>query len=263
MRAFLLSLATALVLGGTTNAFAQPNTQLTGSFVFSREFLNDRLAAATTAATTRSLEPVLALLTKYTKPEEVAELELTVALMYSQYASLIDYPKSVTHFTRALAFSLPEHVWVQVTLWRAGSLLIMERDPEAIKDALRVLVALSYRDMSQGCVPLENPTLPLQIPSVDPQGRRSASRPPPTSEEIQRRQDYSRYREHVERQRDLSTSKYHAVDHIQRIQARSGISDSAVRTALTEVTPDPSRPEIVFNWLKSPNPFPRCRGQSP
>ena len=71
-------------------------------------------------------------------------------------------------------------------------------------------------------------------------------------------QDYRRYREHVEQQRMLSVHKYAAIDYIQRIQSVTGLSDADVRTALREVSPDSTRPEIIFGWVKSQNVFPGC-----
>jgi hypothetical protein len=248
MHAFLSCLTAALMLGSATAALSQPHTEFMGAngeTFFSRAFLDDRRAALTRSGEVLSVEPLLALLNKYSSPEEIAELELTIGVQYGQRTGLVDRAKSVTHLTRALAYNLPEHVWLRATVWRGGSLLLLERYPEALKDALRVLVSLSYRDMSQPCPRLENPALPF-------------STRPQTPDELQRIQDYRRYREHVDRQNMLSVARYAAIDYIQRIQSVTGLSDADVRTALREVSPDSTRPEIVFGWVKSQNVFPRC-----
>jgi hypothetical protein len=250
-----------MMLGSATGALCQLHTEFIGAdgeTFFSRAFLDDRRAALARSGEVLSIDPLLALLNKYTSPEEIAEIELTIGVQHSQRAGLVDRAKSVTHLTRALAYKLPEHAWLQATVWRGGSLLLLERYPEALRDALRVLVSLSYRDMSQTCPRLENPVLPFFTgPGIRPPGG-AATRPDNTPEELQRMQDYRRYREHVDQQRMLSVRKYAAIDYIQRIQSRTGLSDADVRTALREVSPDSSRPEIIFSWVKSQNVFPGC-----
>jgi hypothetical protein len=153
----------------------------------------------------------------------------------------------VIHLTRALAFRLPEHVWLQVQGWRASALFRLGRHPESLRDNLRVLVGLSYLDMSQSCPPLEAPGLPIFSGfGCD------------SPENLLRVQDYRRYREHVDRQLGLAAIRFGAIDLIRMSLAQGKLTDADIRKALGEVSPDKSRPEIVLGWLNADIQFPRC-----
>jgi hypothetical protein len=248
-----LILAVGALLGGVAPVLAQPYSQLIridGETVFSSAFIGDLRAAEKSAGERRSVEPIVALFAKYTSDEETAELELTLGLSFSQRTGLVDHAAAVTHLTRALRFRLPEHVWLQAMVWRAGSLAQLRRDQEALKDSLRVLVALSYRDTSQPCPGAIDDRRPAVLPSI---GAGSDS-----AENLQRMEDYRRYREQIDHARTFAVLRHAAVDAITRGQRVGGFTEYDIRKALADVSPDTSRSGIILTWLTSSNPFPRC-----
>src|SRR5579863_9055944 len=93
-----------------------------GSF-FSAEFLHDYTKAEYTAThEPKSVEPLLAMLTKYNRPEEQTELNLTLGLLYNQQTGLVDGAKAVIYFNKALQYDLPERQYLEILMWRGNSL---------------------------------------------------------------------------------------------------------------------------------------------
>lgn len=88
---------------------------------FSPDFLRDYNAAQQSVDESKSAEPLLALLAKYTNATEMAELELSIGLLYGQRTDLVDPAKAVGHFTAALRYELPERTYIEILMWRGNS----------------------------------------------------------------------------------------------------------------------------------------------
>ena len=71
---------------------------------FSSDFLRDYDSAQKTVDQSKSAEPLLVLLEKYTSAMERAELELSIGLAYGQRTGVVDPAKAVAHFTAALQY---------------------------------------------------------------------------------------------------------------------------------------------------------------
>ena len=216
-----------------------------GESVFSPAFQEERTAAEKTAQLSHSVEPLLKLLDKYRKPEEIAELELTIGMVYGQRTGLVNPAQSVVHLTSALKYALPDDVRLQALVWRADALSSLGQHDDAMNDRLRVLLAVSYRDLSGGCPEIKQSTLPILNRSDDPENER-------------RRQDYQQYRVQLEAQQHLLIDRYSSIEAIRDTQKRLGTSDEKILVLLNELSPDRSRHEIILRWLKAENPWP-CR----
>jgi hypothetical protein len=75
-------------------------------------------------------------------------------------------------------------------------------------------------------------------------------------ENLQRHQNYRRYREQIGLQYDFLLGRYSAVNGIRRLQKLAGVTDEKIRTTLNELSPDTSRHEIIMSWLKSEMKYP-------
>lgn len=214
-----------------------------GETVLSPAFLEERSAAEKAAQLSHSVEPLLKLLEKYRKPEETAELELTIGMVYGQRTGLVNPAQSVVHLTSALKYALPEDVRLQALVWRADALARLGQFDDAMKDRVRVLLAVSYRDLSGGCPEIKQSALPISNRSDDPENER-------------RRQDYQQYRAQLEIQQHLLMDRYSSIEAIRGIQRRLSIGDEKILVLLNELSPDRSRHEIVLRWLKAENPRP-------
>jgi hypothetical protein len=216
-----------------------------GQTPFSAAFVRECRAAEEAAQKTQSVEPLLRLLDKYKKPEELAELELTLGLALSQRTGLTNPALAVVHLTNALKYQLPEATRLQALNWRADNLSKLGRYDEALRDRLRVLLVASYRDLAGACQEIKGSTLPLNVRSNAPEDER-------------RRKDYQEYRAQLQRQQDVLMTRYTAIEGAKDLTRRLSMSAEKIRVVLNELSPDSSRYEIIVLWLKSENPWP-CR----
>lgn len=214
-----------------------------GECIFTKEFIQDYEAAQKSVDTLKSAEPLLTLLTKYRKPEEQAELELSIGLVYNQRTGVLDPAKAVTHLSRALEFNLPERTYIEICMWRGGSYEQLKKYPEALRDYIRGLLACSYRDLAGGWPEVLASTVPIYMNSDDP-------------ENPQRVKDYQRYRYAVDLKQFLLRQRYYLIDALKRVQADGAIADKALEKAVKELTPDTSRYEIIAGLMKSENKRP-------
>ena len=211
--------------------------------IFTKEFIQDYEVAQKSVDTLKSAEPFLALLTKYRKPEERAELELSIGLVYNHRTGVVDPAKAVTHLSRALEFNLPERTFIDICMWRGGSYEQLKKYPEALRDYIRGLLACSYRDLDGGWPEVLASTVPIYMNSEDPENH-------------QRVKDYQRYRYAIDFKRFLLMQRYSLIEAVKRVQADGAITDKALEKAVKELTPDMSRYEIIAGLLKSENKQP-------
>lgn len=76
------------------------------------------------------------LLSKFHKPDEQAELNLTLGVICGQRTDLIDYRKSIIYFSEGLKYKLPRPVLVKIYLWRGNSFELLAK-VLAIKEMVR------------------------------------------------------------------------------------------------------------------------------
>ena len=217
-----------------------------GECIFTKEFIQDYEAAQTSVDALKSAQPLLALLTKYRKPEEQAELELSIGLVYNQRTGVVDPAKAIVNLSRALQFNLPERTYIEICMWRGGSYEQLKKYPEALRDYIRGLVACSYRDLAGGWPEVLASTVPIYMNSDDP-------------ENAQRAKDYQRYRYAIDLKQFLLMQRYSLIEAVKRVQTDGAIADQTVEKAVKELTPDTSRYQIISDLMKSENkrPWPR------
>jgi len=214
-----------------------------GECIFTKAFIQDYESAQKSVDALKSAEPLLALLPKYREPEEQAELEVSIGLVYNQRTGVVDPAKAVAHLTRALEFNLPERTYIEICMWRGGSHEQLKKYPEALRDYIRGLLACSYRDLAGGWPEVLASTVPIYMNSEDP-------------DNPQRVKDYQRYRYAIDLKRFLLMQRYHLIDGVKRVQADGAIADEALDRAVKELTPDTSRYEIISGLMKSENKRP-------
>jgi hypothetical protein len=213
-----------------------------GETIFAEEFLDDLRAAEASAVESKSAQPLLGLLDKYKKPEELAELELTLGIVYTLRTGLVNPAQAVPHLTNALGYELPETVRLQAIVWRAGSYFQLREDSRAIRDYLRALLMISVHDLN-GSPEIKNPTLQIYTRSEGPENE-------------ERRRDYSQYRRQLDLERLMAFGRYSVIENLKEATKRAGTSEAQLRSMLKEINPDERRGEIVMQWLKSENKRP-------
>ena len=209
-----------------------------GETVFSPEFLRDYESAMRAVDESHSGEPLLQLLTKYKQAEEVAELEVSLGVIYGQKTGLVDPAKAIAHFSNALRYNLPERTRLGVLLWRGNALEQLKKHDAAVKDYLRGLLACSYHDLSGGWPETKRPNTSFDIRSDD-------------DEDIQRARDYRMYQQRSDLQRYLLMQRSFFAEAVKRIRLRSSRGDKQLQEVLEELSPDTSRYALIMNLLKA------------
>ena len=218
-------------------------TDAKGETVLSEQFREQYQSARNAVEASRSVEPFLELLGKCKRPEEVAELEMTIGVTYGQRTGLVDPTKAVVHFSNALGYDLPEKAYIQAIMWRGNSLEQTKKRREALEDYLRGMLACSYHELSGGWPEMLPPTVRINRRSRDP-------------EDVQRVRDYQRYRKRIKFKKFLLMQRYFFVEAVKRVQAYASISDGEVLKTLEKLSPDASRHASIMNLLKSENKRP-------
>jgi tetratricopeptide (TPR) repeat protein len=219
-------------------------TDANGDTVFSQEFILDYESANKSVDISKSVEPFLKLLKKYKKPEEVAELELSIGLIYNQRTGLVDSAKAVIHLSNALNFRLPEKTYIQILMWQGGSLEQLKKYDEALKDYLRGLLACSYHDFSGGWPEIQPPKMPIRTD----EGK--------SKEDIQRARDYRMYRKRIDFQRFLLMQRYYLIEATKRILSQLAIDDEQLLKIFEELSPDITRHTLLVDLIKQDNKRP-------
>lgn len=214
-----------------------------GECIFAQDFIKDYDAAQKRVDEQKSAEPLLALLGKYQKPEEQAELLLSIGLVYNQRTGAVDAEKAVIYLSRALEYNLPEKTYIEICMWRGGSYEQLKKYPEALRDYIRGLLACSYRDLEGGWPEILNSNVPIYMNSDDP-------------ENAQRVKDHQRYRSAIDLKRFLLMQRYYLIDCVKRVQTDGHIDAVSFEKTVRELTPDTSRYGIISALVKSENKRP-------
>jgi hypothetical protein len=207
----------------------------------SQEFYRDVIAAEKLVNQTKSVEPVIALQKRYTNATEQASLEVSIGLDYSQRTGVVNPSNAVVHFTAALKNDIPEKTFIEILLWRGGSLVQLNNTNEALKDYLRGLLACTYYGLQCGWPEILPPKVPIYMNSPDPENPQRAS-------------DYNLYRKHVGFQRFLLMQRYYFIDSAKRV--RQDKSDREIIEILQTISPDSSKLGTIIESLKSENKRP-------
>jgi hypothetical protein len=207
---------------------------------FSSDFLRDYDSAQKAVDQSRSAEPLVALLARYTNEAEKAELEVSIGLAYGQRTGVVDPAKAVAHFTTALQYQLPEKTYMEVLMWRGNAQEQIKKPNEALMDYLRGLLACSYHDLSRGWPEIQSPKVPIYMNSLDP-------------ENGERVRDYNTYRKFIDFQRFLLMQRFFLIEAVKRVQPEVSKSDDQIVDILATLSPDSSRFGTITDWLKSEN----------
>lgn len=211
---------------------------------FSADFLRDYDLAQKAVEQSKSAEPLLVLLERYTSPMEKAELEVSIGLAYNQRGGVVDHAKAVVHFTEALQCALPEKTYLTILMLRGNSQEQLKKTNEALRDYLRGLLACSYHDLSGGWPEIQSPKVPIYLNSPDP-------------ENSERVRDYNTYRESIDLQQFLLSQRFYFIEAVKRVRQEVPKSDDQIVEILGTLSPDSRRFELITDWLKSVNKWPR------
>jgi hypothetical protein len=207
-------------------------------------FLRDYDLAQKAVDQSKSAEPLLVLLERYTSPMEKAELEVSIGLAYNQRSGVVDHAKAVVHFTEALQCALPERTYLTILMLRGNSQEQLKKTNEALRDYLRGLLACSYHDLSGGWPEIQSPKVPIYLNSPDP-------------ENSERVRDYNTYRESIDLQQFLLSQRFYFIEAVKRVRQEVPKSDDQIVEILGALSPDSRRFELITDWLKSVNKWPR------
>jgi hypothetical protein len=224
---------------GMNSGFSNSNRET----VFSQTFLADYESAQKAVEEKHSVEPFLRLLEKYKNPDELAELELSIGLVYNQRTDLVNPTKAVEHFTNALKYQFPDRTFIQLVQWRGGSLEALKKYRDALKDYLRGLLVCAYYNLPRESPEIKEPKLPIYIHSQDP-------------ENTLRIMDYGIYRQHADLQRDLLMQRYYLIESVKNLQKLLSMAFSDVQNVLEELSPDKNATRSVVELLRSENKRP-------
>jgi tetratricopeptide (TPR) repeat protein len=232
---FLATLVT-VIGAGSSSAMNAEFRDAAGNFAYSDDFLRDYADALSEIANTGSAAPLHQLLETYDHPNERAELELTLGVIYAQRTGLVSPDKAITHLSRALDFELPDRAYVDALLWRAGAYEQLKKRDDAIRDHLRGLVAclkFADHDIRPELLP------PETLFSINPQDE----------EERQIKADYERYRSSVLLQQHIRRQRGYFAQAIRRLTNGQENNEDKLRTMLETITPDPAARENVLNQI--------------
>jgi hypothetical protein len=209
----------------------------------SPQCLRDTDSADSALTQQKSIDPLLALLNKYTNDVEQAYLEVYVGMVYGQRTGIVAPAKSVAHLTAALKYELPDRTYIQVLMWRGNAQEQLKQTSEALKDYLRGLLACSYHDFSGGWPEIKSPKVPIFMNSTDPANN-------------ERIKDYNTYRKNLDFQQFLFMQHYYLIDAVKRVTNDRPGGPAEITEALDNLSPDSTRVGVVREWLKSENKRP-------
>jgi hypothetical protein len=209
----------------------------------SQQFLRDCESADGVVSQLKSVDPLLALLKKYTNEVEQAHLEVHIGRAYGQRTGVVNPAKAVVHFTAALRYELPERTYIQILMWRGNSQEQIQKTSEALRDYLRGLLACAYHDLSGGWPAIQSSKVPIYMNSPDP-------------ENGERVRDYTTYRKTIDFQQFLLMQRYYLIEAVKRVGQEVSRSEGQIVEILGTLSPDASRFGTITNWLKSENKRP-------
>lgn len=239
----LILIALILLIQVSGHAFHTRLFSVDHNTIFQKSFIRDYEVAQQQIESGESMQPMLNLLKKYHRPEEVAELELTIGLAYNQGGGFVDPEKAIVHLTKALEFKLPERTIMEIFVWRGGSFEQLKNYKESLKDYLRVLLAATYYDINREWPEIKPPKTPIYTNSIDPENKK-------------RIRDYNEYRNRLNHHRFILTQRYFMVDAIKRVRKENSIGEKDLVDILGNLTPDTYAIRKVRSLLNEENKRP-------
>ncbi len=136
---YILVLLATFLSCASVQAFWSIDFYQTDGNPFSEEFTTNYEAALKISQASGSLATFSNMLTKFNKPQEQAELEVTMGIGYNQWSGCNDDRKAIEYFGKALLHDLPPTVLLQVYLLRGDSKERVDGKQAALEDYLRGL----------------------------------------------------------------------------------------------------------------------------
>lgn len=248
LAAILALLAPAALAYRTTGETGEGN-----GATFSEAFRNAYTAATVDETKPVAIEDLLLMRSKFTKPEEVAELELTMGVIYGQRPGMVDHKKAVPHFTKALKHELPATVRTKVLVWRGNALESQKRVRAALPDYIRGLMLCTQFDLSHGW-PKDPPRLkedPRPETGVDPaalEGRRTG--PGKSGADALTQSRLLR----IERQ--MIMHRYFLVEAVKRIAKGEKLDAVDIEREIAFIVTDERRATQILEWIRDKNERP-------
>ena len=206
------------------------------------------MAAEKKVNDTHSLEPLIALQQRYSNATELASLDISIGVNYSQITGVVNFTNAALYFTKALDYeNLPDQTLLQVLEWHGNSLEQIGKVDEALKDYLRGLLGCSYYDLSGGWPE-------ILMPKVGLSAKVGISINSPDPENSQRLKDYNHYRRCLDFQQFLLMKRYYFIDAVKRV--RQGKSDHDLIGILENLWADSVRIQKIIDALKAENKRP-------
>jgi tetratricopeptide (TPR) repeat protein len=246
-------LVLALMLAGISANAGELNLQGVDRIsILSPEFVKAIAEANHGGPRIQALELLYA---KCTRPEEQAEIELTLARIYNQQFHFVDYAKAIQWYDKALVRDLPPKTLATQFILRGNSHESLGHLREALNDYIRGFLACARFN------------LPEKWPSRQGTGKLS----PPAlnkflfdkqAEAAERQGDQSQYadfwrdyQETVDEQ-EILMKRYFYVDAVKRIAERDKLSESQLREIAEKLTNRQERVEELLRRVREPNPQP-------
>ncbi len=123
----------------SVQAFRSIDFYQTGGNPFSEEFTTNYASALKECQASHSFASFSNMVIKFKKPQEQAELEITMGIGYCQWSGCTDDRKAIEHLGNALFYDLPPTVLLGVYLDRGGCKERLKQKRAALEDYLRGL----------------------------------------------------------------------------------------------------------------------------
>lgn len=220
---------------------------------FSEKFRHAYTAATSDQSKPDAVTQLEEMREKCTRPEEIAEIELTLGVIYGQRAGMVDQVKAVPHFTKALNHEPPATVRTGVLVWRGNALEQQKRYRAALPDYLRGLVICTQFDLFHGW-PKDPPSLqedPRPESAVDPtalEGRRSGPGRSGPDALAQHRL--------IRIEREMLMHRYYLVDAVQRIAKHEKLDAIEAEQEIAYLVSDSRRATQIMLWCQDKNERP-------
>lgn len=211
---------------------------------FSEEFTTEYRFAHEGSGSPESLTRLMEMLAKYKKPQEQAELQLTIAMIYNQRAGLMNPAKAVEYFEKALVFDLPPTVLATVYLLRGNSYAALQNKECALEDYMKGLaVCLQFP------LPVEMPDPPA-VGAYDIDGHPDDPRLKQAQEEHRKQMEHHKQ---VMFEREMLITRYTLIDSAKHL---SSGDTRKIRKAAEMVTKDARQIQALVMLATSSNKRP-------
>lgn len=220
---------------------------------FSEKFRHAYAAATVDQTNAKCIGKLNAMREEFVKPEEVAEIELTLGVIYGQRTGLRDPVKAVPHFTKALNHDLPPTTRTRVLLWRGNALEQQERRRAALPDYIRGLMMCTQFDLSHGW--------PKQAPRLEDDPRRETAVDPkaldgPRSGPGRAGPDAMMQTHLLRIEREMLQFRYYLVEAVKRVAENAKLDAVDLEKEIAYIVSDSRRATQILLWCQDKNERP-------